>query len=104
MAKLTWVAGAGRGCFSWNQPRSSRSRTRPKAEMVSRNVVRAISPPKVEAVEVEALTAPQISEVLTKIAGRRLYPIVVLALGTGMRRGELLALISRQPRCELSAA
>jgi integrase len=63
-----------------------------KAEIVSRNVAHAISPPKVEASEVQALNAPQIGEVLRKLSGRRLYPIAVLALGTGMRRGELLAL------------
>lgn len=63
-----------------------------KAEIITRNAAHAVPPPKVEAAEVEALTAEQIGEVLNKLAGRRLYPIVVLALGTGMRRGELLAL------------
>lgn len=63
-----------------------------KAEIIARNVAHAVSPPKVEDTEVEALTASQIGEVLQALAGRRLYPLVVLALGTGMRRGELLAL------------
>jgi integrase len=63
-----------------------------KAEMVSRNVAHAIEPPKVEAEEVEALTTGQMGEVLSKLAGNSLYPIVAVALGTGMRRGEILAL------------
>ena len=29
---------------------------------------------------------------LEELRGREIYPIVVIALGTGMRRGELLAL------------
>jgi integrase len=49
-------------------------------------------PPKVEEQELEILTADQIAEVRTKLAGHTLLPIVELALATGMRRGELLAL------------
>ena len=33
-----------------------------------------------------------IAEVTTKLRGRSIYPVVVLALATGMRRGELLGL------------
>jgi integrase len=62
------------------------------AEMVSRNVASTISPPKVEHVEVEALTAGQMAQVIAKLAGHRLLPIAALALATGLRRGELLAL------------
>jgi integrase len=50
------------------------------------------SPPKVEEDEIEILSADQIADVLTKLASHALYPIVVLALATGMRRGELLGL------------
>ena len=49
-------------------------------------------PPKVEERELEILTADQIAEVRTKLAGHTLLPIVELALATGMRRGELLGL------------
>ena len=38
------------------------------------------------------MNADQISDVLTKLEDHDLYPIVALALATGMRRGELLAL------------
>jgi integrase len=63
-----------------------------KVEIVSRNVASAISPPKVESKEVQALTANQMSDALSKLESHTLYPIVALALGTGMRRGEILAL------------
>ena len=49
-------------------------------------------PPKVEERELEILTADQIAEVRTKLAGHTLAPIVELALATGVRRGELLGL------------
>jgi integrase len=63
-----------------------------KLEIVSRNVASVVKPPKVEAEEVEILGAEQVVAVLSKLVGHRLYPVVVLALGTGLRRGELCAL------------
>jgi integrase len=63
-----------------------------RLEIVSRNVTASLRPPKVEAVEVEILTAEQMVEVLAALDGHPLHPIVSLALGTGMRRGELCAL------------
>jgi integrase len=59
---------------------------------LSRNVASVVRPPKVEAEEVAILTAEQISDVLAKLKGRPLYPMVALAPGTGARRGELCAL------------
>lgn len=63
-----------------------------KLELVPRNVVAVVAAPKVEDTEMEILSAPQIAEVMTGICDHALSPIVVVALGTGMRRGELLAL------------
>jgi integrase len=63
-----------------------------KNETLSRNVSSAVSPPKIEAREIDILTGEQIASVLSKLEGHELYPIVALALATGMRRGELLAL------------
>jgi integrase len=63
-----------------------------KLDMVPRNVVDAVTPPKVEAAEIEILTADQIAAVLDALKGSRLHPIASLAFATGMRRGELLAL------------
>jgi integrase len=61
-------------------------------EVVGRNVASLVRPPKVDAEEVEILTADQIGEVLTKLDGHRLLPIAAVALGAGLRRGELCAL------------
>jgi integrase len=63
-----------------------------KNRTVPRNVASIHSPPKVETGEVEILSADQIADVLAKLDGHALYPIVALALATGMRRGELLGL------------
>ena len=59
---------------------------------LARNVAAIRKPPEVEERELEILTADQIAEVRTKLAGHTLLPIVELALATGMRRGELLGL------------
>lgn len=67
-----------------------------KLEMVSRNVASVLAPPKVEAREVECLTEGQIADALLKLEGHQLYSLVVVALGTGMRRGELCAIQWRQ--------
>ncbi len=63
-----------------------------KSELVARNVAHAIEPPKVEHVEVEALKADQIAPVLDALKGHWLEPIALLALASGARRGEILAL------------
>ena len=63
-----------------------------RREVVSRNVASAAPPPKVDAREVEILTPDQIVDILDRLAGHTLYPIAVMALGTGMRRGELCGL------------
>src|SRR5262245_12057735 len=63
-----------------------------KNRRIARNVAGIHSPPKVEENEIEILSAEQIADVLTKLGGHAFYPIVALALATGMRRGELLDL------------
>jgi integrase len=77
-----------------------------RLEIVARNVAGVVSPPQVDQQEVEILTPDQVGEVLEKLraglhaAGLRgvpgephaLYAVAVLAIATGMRRGELLAL------------
>jgi integrase len=60
---------------------------------LTRNVAAVVAPPRVEETEIEgALSPDQIAAVLAALEGHTLYPIVALALSTGMRRGELLAL------------
>ncbi len=63
-----------------------------KTEVLARNVAKIITPPKTVKVEVTSLTKDQVADVLDKLAGHPLYPIVALAIGTGMRRGEIGAL------------
>jgi integrase len=60
--------------------------------VVHRNVSDLVSPPRVASTEIELLTPAQVQIVLHTLEGRTIYPILVMALATGMRRGELLAL------------
>jgi len=63
-----------------------------RLELISRNVARAVRPPKVEANEVVILSSEQVADVLFRLQGHPLHPIVAFALGTGLRRGEICAL------------
>jgi integrase len=63
-----------------------------KHNILTRNVASLVSPPTVEQQEVEILSPEQVSAVLESLKGHTLFPIVSLALATGMRRGELLGL------------
>jgi integrase len=49
-------------------------------------------PPRVTDTKIEILAPDQIKATLAALRGRRLYPVVVIGLATGMRRGEMLAL------------
>jgi integrase len=51
-----------------------------------------ISPPRVDAAEIRILAPDQIGELLRRLDGHPLHTIAVVAIGTGMRRGELCAL------------
>src|SRR5262245_10769558 len=59
---------------------------------LARNVAALRRPPKVEPREVEILSPSQVAAVLASLADHPLHPIASLALASGMRRGELLAL------------
>jgi integrase len=63
-----------------------------KIELLSRNVASVISPPKVEIDEIESLTDVQSMEVLGRLEEHEILPVAVMAIGTGMRRGELCGL------------
>ena len=59
---------------------------------LARNVAAIRRPPAAQATEIEILTPEQITAVLDSLRGHALHPIASLALATGLRRGELLAL------------
>jgi len=59
---------------------------------VARNVASLVRVPKVKAVEIEILMASDIEALVRGLAGHRLLPIALTALGSGLRRGELCAL------------
>jgi integrase len=60
--------------------------------LVPRNVCDLVSPPHVGGYEIKPLTAEQAHQLLTAARGQRQEALFTLALATGMRRGELLAL------------
>ena len=60
--------------------------------LVPRNVAALVTPPSRAKTSVTALTPAQTRQLLTAAAGNRLEALYVLAVTTGMRRGELLAL------------
>jgi integrase len=60
--------------------------------VVHQNAASLVDAPKVQAREVQILTAEQVNAVLETLQGHWLQPIAALALGSGARRGELLGL------------
>jgi integrase len=63
-----------------------------KWELVARNVAEAAQPPRLQSRERQAWTAEQAAQFLEVARSHRLYPLYLLALSTGMRRGEILGL------------
>ena len=61
-------------------------------DLVLRNAAAAEPPPQIEAEEVVVLDGEQIKSLVERLRGRAMYPRVITALFTGVRRGELLAL------------
>jgi integrase len=60
--------------------------------LIMSNPARKADRPRIEPTEIEILTEAQARDVLAKLRGRSIYLVAALALATGMRRGELLAL------------
>ena len=61
-------------------------------ELLTRNPASVVSPPRVTAEEIDILSADQVKAVLAAMRTTSIYPQVVVLLGTGMRRGELMGL------------
>jgi integrase len=60
--------------------------------LIASNPVEDASRPKVEHREIEVLEPAESAALLARARSTRLFPIVFLALGTGLRRGEVLGL------------
>jgi integrase len=60
--------------------------------VIGRNVAALTHPPRYRSAKPELLTRDQLRTLLETAKGRWWYPLIYLAIGTGMRRGELLAL------------
>ena len=63
-----------------------------KWNLVSRNVASLVSVPHSDPQEVRALTSDEARKLIEVARGHRLEPFLILALTTGLRRGELFAL------------
>lgn len=59
---------------------------------VARNVARLVAPPRLSQLEVRPLTPPEARTLLNGISGTRFAPLYALAIGIGLRQGELLGL------------
>jgi integrase len=85
---------AGRTIASAHRVLSKALREAVKHDMLVRNVAgrdgqRA---PKIQAEEIEIVPADKLGGVIEALRGRTMYAVVIVALFTGMRRGEILAL------------
>lgn len=60
--------------------------------LLARNTCDLVSPPRRKHFEIQPLNIEQIQQLLTVTSGHRQEALMILALATGMRRGELLAL------------
>jgi integrase len=63
-----------------------------KNDLITKNAAASQRAPKVEEEEMVILTSEQVNVLLPALAGRTIYAPVIVALFTGLRRGELLAL------------
>jgi integrase len=63
-----------------------------RMDLVSRNVAKSVRPATIRRTERRALTPEEARNLLRVVVGDRLEAVFVLALSTGLRRGELLGL------------
>jgi len=63
-----------------------------KWQLLARNPVDAVEPPRAERREMRALDEDETARLLGLLEGNRLYTPTLLAVTTGLRRGEILGL------------
>lgn len=63
-----------------------------RTNIVGRNVCDLVTPPRPKRHEIQPLTIVQAQELLKATRGHHLETLLTMAIGTGMRRGESLAL------------
>ena len=63
-----------------------------RMDLVSRNVAKAVRPPRLSRTERRSLTPAEAGTLLSHLKGDRLEAVFVVALSTGLRRGEVLGL------------
>jgi integrase len=63
-----------------------------KWSVIAFNPAAAAKPPRVERTEIEILAPDQVKTILHALRGHALYPVAVIGLATGIRRGEMVAL------------
>jgi integrase len=61
-------------------------------DLVIKNVASTEKPPKVDSEEVQIVPADKVKPMLDSLKGQKIYPLAVLALFCGLRRGEIAAL------------
>ena len=71
-------------------------------QLLVRNPVEAVEPPRVKRREMRVLTEAETAQLLTAADGTRVYVPVLVGLTTGMRRGEIVAL--KWPDVDMQAA
>ena len=63
-----------------------------RMDLVSRNVAKAVRPPRLSRTERRSLTPAEAGSLLSHLKGDRLEAVFIVALSTGLRRGEVLGL------------
>jgi len=63
-----------------------------RMDLVSRNVAKAVRPPRLSRTERRSLTPAEAGTLLSHLKGDRLESVFIVALSTGLRRGEVLGL------------
>jgi integrase len=88
------IKSQSKACASWHsgKPHSSMSEPAPCSMLLQRNASDLVDPPSIARTEMGALSPEHAHALLAAAAGDRFEAFYVLAVTTGMRLGELLAL------------